>query len=130
MPNEEVRALYDIMPSAGLIRHQWRKHGTCSGLSRKDFFATLRSARARVTIPEEYRRLATYQTVNPEVLEEAFLTANQGSKSAGVIVTCDKRYLREVRICMTKELDFRTCPELERRACWRDNAVMPPARGG
>ena len=28
--NATLRTLYDIMPSAGLIRHQWRKHGSCS----------------------------------------------------------------------------------------------------
>lgn len=130
VPVEEVRQLYDIMPSAGLIRHQWKKHGTCSGLSRHDFFATLRAARERVVIPEDFRQLETYKTVNPEVLERAFLGSNEGSSADGVIVTCDKRFLREVRICMTKELQFRTCPELERSACWRDRAVMPPARGG
>lgn len=130
VPADELRALYDIMPSAGLIRHQWKKHGTCSGLSRHDFFATLRAARESVTIPENYRQLDAHKTVDPAVLEQAFIESNEGSKAEGIIVTCDRRFLREVRICMTKDLQFRTCPELERRACRRDKAVMPPARGG
>jgi len=130
VPNDEIRALYDIMPSAGLIRHQWRKHGTCSGLSREHYFATLRAAREAITVPSKYRRLDDYETVNPQTLEDAFLTANSGSDPAGIVVTCDKRFLREVRICMTKTLEFRTCPELERGACFRDRAIMPPVRGG
>jgi len=44
-------------------------------------------------------------------------------------VTCDTRRLSEVRICMTKELQFRDCPEVDRRACRRDKIVMPPIRG-
>ncbi|MEX0344689.1 MAG: ribonuclease [Rhizobiaceae bacterium] len=130
VPKEALRKLYDIMPSAGLIRHQWKKHGTCSGLTRADYFATLRKARETVTIPAEFARLDDYTTVDPDVLERAFLASNEGSDAAGIVVTCGKRYLREVRLCMTKSLDFRTCPELERRACSSDKAVMPPARGG
>ena len=46
----------------------------------------------------------------------------------GIAVTCDKRFLRDVRICMTKELKFRSCPEIDRRDCRLDKAVMPPVR--
>ena len=41
--NETAATLYDLMPSAGLIRHQWRKHGSCAGLSQERLF--LRAAR-------------------------------------------------------------------------------------
>ena len=52
------------------------------------------------------------------------------ARVAGIAVTCDNRYLREVRICLTRELSFRSCPEVDRRACRRDKVVMPPVRGG
>jgi len=35
-----------------------------------------------------------------------------------------------VRICMSKDLKFRDCEEVERRACRRDKLLMPPLRGG
>ncbi|MEZ5811052.1 MAG: ribonuclease [Rhizobiaceae bacterium] len=130
VPRDAMRELYDIMPSAGLIRHQWRKHGTCSGLSREDYFATLRAARERVKIPPDYRRLEDYRTVDPDDVERGFIAANPGLDPAGIAVTCDRRFLREVRICMTTSLKFRTCPEVDRRACSRRRSVMPPARGG
>ena len=38
--------------------------------------------------------------------------------------------LGEVRICMSKDLRFRDCAELDRRACRRDKLTMPPVRGG
>ena len=31
---------------------------------------------------------------------------------------------------MTKDLRFRDCAEVDRRACRRDRLVMPPMRGG
>jgi ribonuclease T2 len=125
-----LRSLYDLMPSAGLIRYEWRKHGSCSGLSQADYFSVLRAARDRIAIPDEYDRLDDYQTSDPDDVEAAFLKANEELAPEDVAVTCDRRYLREVRICLTKDLAFRACPEIDRRACRRPKVVMPPVRGG
>lgn len=128
--NETARKLYDLMPSAGLIRHEWRTHGTCAGLSQDDYFATLRMAREKVAIPAEFGRLDVYRSVSPADAERAFLQSNPSLPADGIAVTCDKHYLREVRICLTKALSFRACPEVDRRSCRLDKAVMPPVRGG
>jgi ribonuclease T2 len=48
----------------------------------------------------------------------------------GVAVTCSSTRLSEVRICLTRDLKFRDCHEVDRRACRRDKLVMPPVRGG
>ncbi|MBX3581542.1 MAG: ribonuclease T2 [Rhizobiaceae bacterium] len=130
VPNSTLRLLYDIMPSAGLIRHQWRKHGSCSGLSQDDYFAVLRAARESVAIPARFRHLDGYVTIDPDEAEKAFVTANPTLRSDAVAVTCDRRYLREVRVCMTKDLKFRSCPEVDRRDCRLSKVVMPPVRGG
>ena len=127
---ERLAALYDLMPSAGLIRYQWRKHGSCSGLGQRDYFAVMRRARQKVRIPAEFGRLDDYRMVDPAAAEHAFLAANPGLDAAAIAVTCDKRYLREVRICLTKDLKFRACPEIDRRSCRLSRAVMPPVRGG
>ena len=124
-----LRTLYDLMPSAGLIRYQWKKHGSCAGLTQADYFEVLRAARESVNIPPEFRRLDDYATVIPDQVERAFLQSNQGLPANGVVVTCDRRYLREVRICMTKDLTFRGCDEVDRRSCQRSKAIMPPVRG-
>jgi len=128
--NRTLRSLYDIMPSAGLIRHQWRKHGSCAGLDQDDYFAVLRAARETVSIPQEFRRLDAYRTLDPDDAEKAFLKANPSLPGNAVAVTCDRRYLREVRICMTKDLEFRSCPEVDRRDCRLSRVVMPPVRAG
>ncbi|EHK57021.1 ribonuclease T2 family protein, partial [Allomesorhizobium alhagi] len=111
--NATLRTLYDIMPSAGLIRHQWRKHGSCAGLSQDDYFDVLRAAREAVAIPAEFRRLDAHRTLDPDDAERAFLAANPALTGEGVAVTCDRRFLREVRICLTKDLAFRECPEVD-----------------
>ena len=128
--NATLRSLYDLMPSAGLIRHQWRKHGSCSGLDQDDYFAVLRAARETVSIPEEFRRLDAYRTLAPRDAEAAFRKANPSLPGDAVAVTCDRHYLREVRICLTRNLNFRSCPEIDRRECRAAKVVMPPVRGG
>ena len=128
--NDTARSLYDLMPSAGLIRHEWRKHGTCSGLSQADYFKVLRFARERVVVPQEFRKLDDYRTLSPGEAEQSFIEANPGLDASEIAVSCDRRFLRELRICMTKDLRFRACPEIDRRACRAAKIVMPPMRGG
>jgi len=126
--NERLRTLYDLMPSAGLIRHEWRSHGSCSGLSQDDYFDVLRAAREKIAIPEDMEPRDDYRTLDPDAAERAFVEANEGLEPGGIAVTCDRRYLREVRICLTRELGFRSCPEIDRRACRRDTSISGPSR--
>ena len=44
-----------VMPSAGLARYQWRKHGSCSGLAPSGYFEAVAAAFARIQIPSEFR---------------------------------------------------------------------------
>lgn len=120
----------DIMPSRGLIRHQWKKHGTCAGLSQTHYFETLRAAHERVRFPQIGPSDGSYQTVSPRDVEDAFLTSNPGLEREHFAVTCDDRRLREVRICMTVDLKYRSCPEVTKRSCRRLKIVMPPSRSG
>ena len=68
--------------------------------------------------------------MTPDEVEEAFVKANPGLTRDAIAVTCDSRRLGEVRICLGKDLRFRACPEIDARACRREQVVMPPVRGG
>jgi ribonuclease T2 len=125
-----MSSMLDLMPAPGLIFNEWDKHGTCSGLSARAYFETIRKARSAVKIPEEYLELSAPKTVAPAEIEDAFIKVNPGLSSSAIAVTCDKTRLGEVRICMSKDLQFRACEEIDRRACRRDQVVMPPIRGG
>ena len=125
-----MNSMLDLMPAPGLIYNEWDKHGTCSGLSQRAYFETIRKARAAVKIPAEYMDLTETKTVSPAEVEQAFIKANPGLGDEGIAVTCDSRRLSEVRICFTKDLQFRSCEEINRRSCRRDAVEMPPMRGG
>jgi ribonuclease T2 len=125
-----VSAMLDLMPAPGLIFNEWDKHGTCSGLSDRSYFETIRKARAAVKIPAEFLDLSETKTIAPAEIEAAFIKDNPGLSEAAISVTCNRTRLSEVRICLSKDLQFRSCEELDRRACRRDQVTMPPIRGG
>jgi ribonuclease T2 len=125
-----MTSMLDLMPAPGLIFNEWDKHGTCSGLSERAYFETIRKARAAVKIPEDFLQLQDAKSVTPSEVEDAFVKANPGLANSAISVTCNRTRLSEVRICMSKDLQFRACEELDRRACRRDQVTMPPIRGG
>ncbi|MFL6815109.1 MAG: ribonuclease T2 family protein, partial [Bradyrhizobium sp.] len=125
-----MSSMLDLMPAPGLIFNEWDKHGTCSGLAARTYFETIRKARSAVKIPAEYLELSEPKTVAPAEIEDAFVKVNPGLSASAIAVTCNGKRLSEVRICMNKDLQFRSCEEIDRRACRRDEVVMPPMRGG
>jgi ribonuclease T2 len=127
---EIMTSMLDLMPAPRLVFHEWDKHGTCSGLEARAYFDLVRKARAAVKIPDAYGELKSPLMVEPAAIEDAFVTANPGLPREGIAVTCDSRRLSEVRICLTKDLRFRNCAEIDRRACRLDKVVMPPLREG
>ncbi len=125
-----VSSMLDLMPAPHLIYNEWDKHGTCSGLAPQAYFDTVRKARAAVNIPPEFVDLKEPLSVTPAVIEEAFIKANPGLPENGLAIECDRKRLTEVRICLSKDLQFRDCDEIARRSCRREQVLMPPLRGG
>ena len=125
-----MTSMLDLMPAPGLIFNEWDKHGTCSGLGGRAYFETIRKARAAVKIPEEFLQISEPKTIAPNDLEASFIKINPGLSSSAISVTCGGKRLSEVRICLSRDLQFRSCEEIDRRACRRDEVVMPPIRGG
>lgn len=128
VPDRLVRQYLDIIPSPGLIGHQWRKHGSCSGLDQRDYLQLAREAWNKVRVPDEFRLPRAPLAVSPRQVEQKFIAANKGLRSDAIAVTCDRRNLREVRICLSKDLSFVPCDDVDRKSCRLDRVVMPPVR--
>jgi ribonuclease T2 len=130
IPRSLADGMLDIMPSQRLVFHEWDRHGTCSGLSAQAFFDTMRKARAEVRIPETFVSLDKPRMVSPGEVLDAFLQANPKLARDEIAIACDDKRLTEVRICMSKELGFRKCPQVAERSCTREKIVMPAVRAG
>ncbi len=124
-----VDEMLDLMPARRLIYHEWDTHGTCSGLDQRAYFDTIRKARALVNIPAQFDHPQQPLAVAPGEVVDAFVKANPGLAPGGIAIDCDRTRLREVRICITRDLKFRDCGPGAARACRSDSLVMPPVRG-
>jgi ribonuclease T2 len=124
----DTKAMSDVMASAGLAWHQWKKHGRCSGLSSEDYFALSRRAYASVMRPEVFRKLDRSVALPAKVVEEAFLKANPALGPDMITITCKRGHIQEARICLTRDLDPRKCGSDVIRDCNMTDALFEPVR--
>ena len=116
-----------LYPNEGLARHEWQKHGTCSGKSPTDYFAEVRRARNSIVIPAPFVAAKEQQTWTPIDITRAFIAANARLRPGMLGVACASGVLQEVRICFSKDLrDFHACPEVSRQGCRVPEISVPP----
>src|SRR5690348_12390279 len=96
LDRDVVASMLDLMPSPRLIFREWDRHGTCSGLSPRAYFETVRKARAMVKVPPAYLGLAEGKSVSPTEVEDAFVAANPGLPHDAIAVGCDAKRLNAV----------------------------------
>ena len=126
-----MTSMLDLMPAPGLIFNEWDKHGTCSGLPRAGLFRNHPQGARGGEDPAGISRIVGAEDGRAR-RDRGRLRQGQSGPEAmrRIAVTCNRTRLSEVRICMSKDLQFRDCEEIDRRACRRDEVVMPPMRGG
>ena len=118
----------DIMGTSGLAWHQWKKHGTCNGLSATEYYALTRDAYEQVIRPDIFRKLDRQVKLPASVVEEAFLKANPEMEPDGVTITCRAAQIQEARICLSRALDPVPCGQDVVRDCTRKDALFAPVR--
>lgn len=123
-----TRDMADIMGSSGLAWYQWKKHGTCSGLSAPDYYATARRAYATVNRPPVFRKLSDPVKLPAHVVEEAFLKANPGWEPDMITITCRQGRIQEARLCLSKELIPVPCGRDVVQDCRLERALFDPIR--
>ena len=134
VPNRVIDQMLDIMPSKKLVIHEYKKHGTCSGLTPNQYYKLSRRLYNKVRIPKRFVQPSSPMQVSPGELIGAFLSANPSLRPDMLAVSCrgSGRRLREVRICFSREGEFRRCGRNENqgRLCRAKRMYVPPVRGG
>lgn len=125
VPRSMIDTMLDIMPSPGLIGSQWRKHGTCTGLSQSDYLAKTREAYERIDIPDDFEDATRRHVLSARDVEQAFISVNPGLAASGIAVSCKNGRVSEVRICLTRSLEFRRCENVDRKGCRASRLTMP-----
>ncbi|WP_246504771.1 ribonuclease T2 [Microvirga antarctica] len=129
VPRAVIEQFSGLFPDENLARYEWRKHGSCTGESPSGYFAAVKAARERVTIPDRLTKLATGSRVMPMEIERAFAEANPGLRPDMMSVSCGRRVFQEIRICLDRDLrNFRQCPEVDRDTCRANEISIPVSR--
>ena len=131
VPEPVIDSMLDVMPSRGLVIHEYRAHGTCSGLDPAPYFSTARRLFDGIKIPERFRNPFQSQYVSPSDVRNEFLRANPDLGNDMLTVVCNGSggQLKEVRFCFSKGGKPRACGENEnqRKLCSADRVFIPPA---
>ena len=109
-PSRRMTAeMADIMGAPGVAWHQWKKHGSCTGLEADQYYGLMRLAYAKITRPSVLRDLGRDVTLPASVVEEAFLDANPGLERDQITITCRDGRIQEARVCLDMQLNPRRC---------------------
>ncbi|RZU43136.1 ribonuclease T2 [Edaphobacter modestus] len=114
----------DIYPDAGLLQHEWKTHGTCSGLAPDAFFQLARTAFHSVQIPPTFSTLDKQISLPPSKILGLFIAANPSITSSSLAMRCGSNYLTAVEVCLDKQAHPIACGNL--RSCRANSVRIPP----
>jgi ribonuclease T2 len=122
---DKGRAIY---PSERLMRHEWQEHGTCSGLDAQMYFNTADRATAAIKIPAALEAPHSDQGLTAERIANLFQSANPQLPEGAMTLACSRTELSEVRVCLTRNLEPRSCGHGVRSNCPRVPLHIPASR--
>lgn len=109
VPKTLVDRMLPLMPSEKLIQYQWRKHGNCSGMAMEDYFLNVERAWRSIAVPTLFRNVSDHVETDPDAIEASFLEVNPKLGADGIALQCRGRWLNEVRICLDRDFQPRSC---------------------
>ena len=119
-----VDHMLPMMPGKQLIQHEWEKHGTCSGLSVKDYFGEIEKLYTGLSVPNEFKKPEESAQTSPSDIEAAFASANNAPKGA-FRVSCPQNDFSAVQICLNKDFQYMACPTTQ-KDCRADQIQVRP----
>ena len=116
----------DITPDISLLQHEWAKHGTCSGVGARRFFAMEHQAFHSLKIPPQFEHIDREVSLTPNAILDLFAQANPEFPRGSILLSCGRNHLTAIEACFDKNLKPIVCQGL--RTC-RANSVKitPPA---
>jgi ribonuclease T2 len=133
VPRPVADRMLDIMPSSKLVFHEYRKHGTCSGLGIDGYFDFARKLYESVKIPDRLQNVSDARMFmsTDEVVRE-FIAVNPKLKPDMIAIECGGpgNRLKEVRICYDKVGNLQSCGrnENQKKMCPAARMYIPPVR--
>jgi ribonuclease T2 len=125
---EIISATLSYIPTESLIQHEWKAHGSCSGLDAAPYFALVRKARDSITIPDELNQPSQRIQFSQSDIQAKMATANKSFTRDAFRASCYRdNNLQEVRVCLSLDLSPRTCTASAGQ-CSANTVILQPVR--
>ncbi|HLK68163.1 MAG TPA: hypothetical protein VKU19_32240 [Bryobacteraceae bacterium] len=109
LPAGLIPPMLKYFPSESLLRHEWKAHGSCTGLSAAEYLAAIKKGCDSVKIPAELTP-ASRESMSAAEIEDKVARANPSFPKAAFRTSCyPDRELKEIRVCLSKDLSPRAC---------------------
>jgi ribonuclease T2 len=114
----------DVYPDPGLLQHEWKTHGTCSGLSPDAYFTAARQAFQSVTIPPTLANLNHQISLPPAKILNLVIDTNPSLTRESLALSCGNNFLTAVEVCLDKSFHPTSCGPI--RSCRANTVKIPP----
>jgi ribonuclease T2 len=114
----------DITPDLSLLRHEWAKHGTCSGVGPQRFFAMEHQAFHSLKIPSQLEHIDHEISLTPNAILDLFAQANPDFPQGSILLSCGRNHLTAIEACFSKDLKPIACQGL--RSCRANSVTITP----
>jgi ribonuclease T2 len=114
----------DVTPDLALLKHEWDKHGTCSGAGPQRFFAMEHTAFHELKIPTEFGQIDHEISLTPNDLLGLFAKANPEFPAGSILLSCGRNHLTAIEACFSKDLQPIACQGL--RSCRANSVKIEP----
>ena len=129
VPGAALRLTHGVYPSEKLAIHEYRKHGSCTGLTPDVYFTAAKYARDHFTIPPLLQAPREPISTSPHEIETTLIAANPGLTSQNFALSCSNGELTDIRICIPKTLDgYVDCRRVASHSCHADSIIVAPLR--
>lgn len=107
--DDVMERMLGVMWNKVVIKDEWRQHGICSGLAMMEYFVNADYLAQKIAVPEVYTKPFGVLETSSEQVRKRFVESNTGLDPDALVLRCDREWLREVEVCVDKDLKYQAC---------------------
>jgi ribonuclease T2 len=103
-PSQLIREFPGLFPNDRLYAHEWRRHGTCSGLLPREYLSLAQKLKQAAYLPPRYLQLREPARTTTAALKKEFKIMDVSLADDGIAIFCSGsgRFLKEVFLCYSR----------------------------